>query len=241
MCYFYQYMTDTQYQRIKYLYCEQITYRRGDSDWHEWSWLTWGGRRSIQSVPITTKVVSSNSGGVLDTTLCDKFCQWLVAGLRFPAGTLVSSTNKTDCRGITEIFLKVPFNTIILLDCILLQTYHIKTLCRTMLCKDASTVFSQNQNFHINSNKNTLSLKIEFSKVCFLSNLLSSNSGGVLDTTLCDKFCQWRAAGRWFFPVSSTNKTDQDITEILLKVALNTINLNHCEQVSFHSTKFILF
>jgi hypothetical protein len=30
--------------------------------------------------------------------------------------------------------------------------------------------------------------------------------------------------GRWFSPVSSTNKTDRhDITEILLKVALNTI------------------
>ena len=36
------------------------------------------------------------------------------------------------------------------------------------------------------------------------------------------------ATGRWFspgIPVSSINKTDrQDITEILLKVALNTIN-----------------
>jgi len=32
-------------------------------------------------------------------------------------------------------------------------------------------------------------------------------------------------AGQWFSPVSSTNKTDShDITEILLKVALNTIN-----------------
>jgi hypothetical protein len=31
--------------------------------------------------------------------------------------------------------------------------------------------------------------------------------------------------GWWFSPVSSTNKTDRhDITEILLKVALNTIN-----------------
>ena len=51
---------------------------------------------------------------------------------------------------------------------------------------------------------------------------------GVLDTTLCDKVCQWLATGRWFSlgtPVSSTNKTDcHDITEILLKVALNTIN-----------------
>ena len=48
----------------------------------------------------------------------------------------------------------------------------------------------------------------------------------VLDTTLCDKVCQWLATGRWFSPVtpvSSTNKTDRhDITEILLKVALNT-------------------
>jgi hypothetical protein len=42
--------------------------------------------------------------------------------------------------------------------------------------------------------------------------------------------CQWPAAGQWFspcIPVSSTNKTDRhDITEILLKVALNTINQN---------------
>jgi hypothetical protein len=40
--------------------------------------------------------------------------------------------------------------------------------------------------------------------------------------------CQRLATGRWFSldtPVSSTNKTDcDDITEILLKVALNTIN-----------------
>jgi len=38
--------------------------------------------------------------GVLDTTLCDKVCQWLVAG------TLVSSTNKTDCHDITEILFE---------------------------------------------------------------------------------------------------------------------------------------
>ena len=42
---------------------------------------------------------------------------------------------------------------------------------------------------------------------------------GVVDTTLCDKVCQWLATGRWFSPstlVSSTNKTD-NISEILLK------------------------
>ena len=46
-------------------------------------------------------------------------------------------------------------------------------------------------------------------------------------TKLWDKVCQWLATGRWFSPgppVSSTNKTDcHDITEILLKVALNII------------------
>jgi hypothetical protein len=46
-------------------------------------------------------------------------------------------------------------------------------------------------------------------------------------TAFCDTVCQWLATGRWFSPgppVSSTNRTDRhDITEILLKVALNTI------------------
>ena len=45
--------------------------------------------------------------------------------------------------------------------------------------------------------------------------------------TLCDKFCQWLVTGQWFSwspPVFSTNKTDcHDMTEVLLKVALNTI------------------
>jgi hypothetical protein len=49
-------------------------------------------------------------------------------------------------------------------------------------------------------------------------------SQAVLDTTVCDKVCQWLATGRWFSPgtlVSSFNKTYRhDIAEILLKVAL---------------------
>ena len=66
---------------------------------------------------------------------------------------------------------------------------------------------------------------------------------GVLYTTLCDKVCQWLTEGQlivfWFSPgtpVSSTNKTYRyDITEILLKVALNTIEqtnklIQHFEQ-----------
>jgi hypothetical protein len=48
---------------------------------------------------------------------------------------------------------------------------------------------------------------------------------GVHDTALCNKVCQWLAAGSWFSsgtPVSSSNKSDiHDITEILLKVTFN--------------------
>jgi hypothetical protein len=51
------------------------------------------------------------------------------------------------------------------------------------------------------------------------------------DTTLCDQVCQRLAAGWWFSPgtsVTSTNKTEHyDITEILLKVALNIILGSH--------------
>jgi hypothetical protein len=63
------------------------------------------------------------------------------------------------------------------------------------------------------------------------TNVLSSNPvhSEVLDTALCDKVCQWLAAGQWFSsgtPVSSTNKTDRhNITEKLLKVALGTLTL----------------
>ena len=52
------------------------------------------------------EVESLSWRSVLDTTLCDKVCQW------FSPGTLVSSTNKTDRHDITEILLKVALNTI---------------------------------------------------------------------------------------------------------------------------------
>ena len=57
-------------------------------------------------------------------------------------------------------------------------------------------------------------------------------------------FSQWLVTGRWFSsgtPVSSTNKTDShDITEILLKVALNTINQPYCLWIRNLYFKFVL-
>jgi hypothetical protein len=64
-----------------------------------------------------------------------------------------------------------------------------------------------------------------------------------LGTTLCDKVCQWLATGLWFSPVSPTNKTDRrDITEILLKVALNTVTLmKEYEQWDIKKQKFVSY
>ena len=50
--------------------------------------------------------------GILDTTLCDKICLWLVASRWFSPGTPFSSTNETDRHEITEILLKVAWNYI---------------------------------------------------------------------------------------------------------------------------------
>jgi len=83
-----------------------------------------GGRRgrdrmvvvfTVQSLPITTKsweFEPRSWQGLLDTTLCDKVCQWLETGGWFSPSPPVSSTNKTDRHDITEILLKVALNTI---------------------------------------------------------------------------------------------------------------------------------
>ena len=64
-------------------------------------------------------------------------------------------------------------------------------------------------------------------------------------TTLYDKVCQWLATGRWFSlgpPVSSTNKTDcHNITEILLKVALNTVKQTNKKYISPRHRLFCLY
>jgi hypothetical protein len=61
---------------------------------------------------IWNQCLSPLGWGVLDTTLCDKDCQWHATGHSFYPGTPVSSTNKTDRRAIAEILLKVALNII---------------------------------------------------------------------------------------------------------------------------------
>ena len=69
----------------------------------------------MQSVPITTEVVSSNTVHS-EVYSIQHYVIKFVSDLRqaggFPPGTPVSSTNKTDRHNITEILLKVVLNTI---------------------------------------------------------------------------------------------------------------------------------
>jgi hypothetical protein len=55
-------------------------------------------------------------------------------------------------------------------------------------------------------------------------------------------FSNSRHAGLWFSPVSSTNKTDHsDIAEILLKVALITLNLTQTHMCTMYNTSNYIF
>ena len=81
--------------------------------------LSWSSSLDLQlpeqSVAITTKDESSNTadGAVYSIQYyVIKFVSALVTGRWFSPGTPISSTNKTECHYITEILLKVAFNTI---------------------------------------------------------------------------------------------------------------------------------
>ena len=66
-------------------------------------------------LPLTFRVRIQLRPGLLDTTLCDKVCQWLATNLWFSPGTIVSSTNKTHRHDMTEILLKMALITTLLI------------------------------------------------------------------------------------------------------------------------------
>ena len=90
---------------------------------------SWSDGRWIYAIclsPLTLWVWIPLRQGKLDTTLGDKVCQCLAAGLWFSLGTPDSSTNKTDCHDITEILLKVVLNT----ATVPLSSLHLKSHIR---------------------------------------------------------------------------------------------------------------
>jgi hypothetical protein len=85
--------------------------------WPSWSWSngSWIYNLCNQCLsPLTLWVRITLRRDELDKTLCNKVCQWLVAGRWFSPGTPVPSTNKTVRHDLAEILLKVVFNTITL-------------------------------------------------------------------------------------------------------------------------------
>ena len=72
------------------------------------------------------------------TTLCDKFCQWLVTS------PLFSPPKKNDCHDITEILLKVALNTNNHIDCTIYNNIHHQnsTACRQELTEILTSQFT---------------------------------------------------------------------------------------------------
>ena len=83
---------------------------------------------------------------VLNTTLCNKVCQWLATGWWFSQGTLVSSTNKTDCHDIAEILLQVALNNITLITQVLKVSASIFTSITTF-CYTSDNICLNLQSF----------------------------------------------------------------------------------------------
>jgi hypothetical protein len=75
--------------------------------WWSWSYGSWiyNFLRNQCLSPVKLLVRIPLGRGILDTTLCDKVCQ-------FSPTTSVSFTNETDRHVIAEILLKVALNTI---------------------------------------------------------------------------------------------------------------------------------
>jgi hypothetical protein len=95
---------------LKYLVIKMV-YQKVSWSWSYGSWIYHCLCNQCLS-PLKLWVWTHSWRVVLDTTLCDKVCQWPVTGRWFFPGSLVSSTNKTDCHNIAEILLKVALNTI---------------------------------------------------------------------------------------------------------------------------------
>jgi hypothetical protein len=96
----------------------------------------------FQRLPVSFCVFTNRKLSVLDTTLCDKVCQWFASGRWFSTSAQVSSTNITDRHDITEILLKVALNTIILtqtdfLLIILLVVHVVHNVISLHKCQDS--------------------------------------------------------------------------------------------------------
>ena len=132
--------------------------------------------------PLTLCVWIPLRQGVLDTTLCDKVCKWLVADLWFSPDTPVSPNNKTDLHGITEILLKVVLSTIIIILNIT-ERLHLTFNSQCFICKDNYLLWIIIKQFLYTSNA-TMPSVVEI--------LFSST-----DPKVYVRYCRHLLLGRW--------------------------------------------
>jgi hypothetical protein len=76
---------------------------------------------------------------IVDTTSCDKACQWLATGRWFSLDTPVSSTNKSHRHNITENSAESAALNTIILTLSLTFYYYTFNICQFFLIVDLST------------------------------------------------------------------------------------------------------
>lgn len=89
-----------------------------------WSWLYGSWIADSVYHHYIYEVESRSWRCLLDTTLCDKSCQWFTPRLWFSLGSTVSCSNTTDRPGIAEILFTGVLNNIpitVFLTCLIAQ------------------------------------------------------------------------------------------------------------------------
>jgi hypothetical protein len=100
------------------------------------------------------------------------------------------------------------------------MNWHLIHDCCTQIYSDIQLLAKCTNHANISTTKYVMKRKFEQR----WSTIPPISTKRTIQHYVCDKVCHWPPTGQWFSPISSTNKTDRhNITEILLKVVLNTI------------------
>ena len=137
--------------------------------------------------------------GFLYTTLCDQVCQWLVTGQWFSLYNIMWSSLSVTCD--RSVVFSIQHYVIKFVS----DLWQVGGFLYTTLCDQVCQWLVTSQWFSLyNIMWSSLSVTCDRSVVFsiqhyvikFVSDLWQVS--GFLYTTLCDKVCQWLAAGRWF-------------------------------------------
>jgi hypothetical protein len=123
------------------------TRRKPPSSW-TWSYGSWIYNYLCNQClsPLTLWVRIPLRRGVLDSTICDKVCQWLATCRWFSPWTPVSSTNKPDTIMTDPVFV---WETLIINNILMLQSFAL--INKYTLHMDPRTQFYMSMVFSVDS------------------------------------------------------------------------------------------